>query len=69
MEIILNGVPTLLETGSCTLAQLLELKGIMTDTRGVAAAVNQELIPRALWAVTLLQPGDRVEIVRAQQGG
>jgi len=36
---------------------------------GVAVAVNESLVPRAAWPATELQPGDRVEIVVAVQGG
>ena len=34
-----------------------------------AVAVNREVIPKALYASTLLRGGDRVEIVRPMGGG
>lgn len=37
--------------------------------RGVAVAVNGTVVPRSLWAGTVLAPGDRVEIVTAAAGG
>jgi sulfur carrier protein len=37
--------------------------------RGIAVAVNDEVIPRRDWAMHVLQPGDRVEVVVATQGG
>ncbi|MFF5531090.1 sulfur carrier protein ThiS [Streptomyces cinerochromogenes] len=37
--------------------------------RGVAAAVNETVVPRAEWAATTLADGDRVEVLTAVQGG
>ncbi|SEN69899.1 sulfur carrier protein ThiS [Actinacidiphila rubida] len=36
---------------------------------GVAAAVNETVVPRTRWAATALADGDRVEILTAVQGG
>ncbi|MGW0993876.1 sulfur carrier protein ThiS [Streptomyces sp. NPDC002520] len=36
---------------------------------GVAAAVNETVVPRTRWAVTALAEGDRVEVLTAVQGG
>ncbi|MGW4164564.1 sulfur carrier protein ThiS [Streptomyces sp. NPDC004788] len=36
---------------------------------GVAAAVNETVVPRSQWATTLLGDGDRVEVLTAVQGG
>jgi sulfur carrier protein len=36
---------------------------------GVAAAVNETVVPRARWAATALADGDRVEVLTAVQGG
>ncbi|MFH8927845.1 sulfur carrier protein ThiS [Streptomyces pristinaespiralis] len=36
---------------------------------GVAAAVNEAVVPRGEWAATRLGDGDRVEILTAVQGG
>ncbi|WP_043269486.1 sulfur carrier protein ThiS [Streptomyces sp. CT34] len=36
---------------------------------GVAAAVNETVVPRAQWAGTALGDGDRVEVLTAVQGG
>jgi sulfur carrier protein len=38
-------------------------------TTGIAVAVNQNVLTKSEWAQTALQPGDRVEIVSATQGG
>jgi sulfur carrier protein len=70
MRLIVNG-----EERDCavrTLAELwreearaLELPG----PEGFAIAVNGEVAPRSEWATTPLRDGDRIEIVRAMQGG
>ncbi|MCX4909393.1 sulfur carrier protein ThiS [Streptomyces sp. NBC_00878] len=36
---------------------------------GVAAALNETVVPRAQWSKTLLSEGDRVEVLTAVQGG
>jgi sulfur carrier protein len=38
-------------------------------TRGVAVAVNGEVVPRSTWVHRALHDGDRVEILTAVQGG
>ena len=39
------------------------------DAGGTAVAVNDRVIRRSLWSVQQLIEGDRIEIVRAVQGG
>lgn len=51
-----------------TVRSLLEDLGI-ADREGTAVAVNMEVIPRQAHTITLLQTGDRVEIVQAVGGG
>ncbi|MER6632480.1 sulfur carrier protein ThiS [Streptomyces sp. NPDC000987] len=36
---------------------------------GVAAALNETVVPRAQWPSTPLAEGDRVEVLTAVQGG
>ncbi|MEU9703293.1 sulfur carrier protein ThiS [Streptomyces sp. NPDC014870] len=36
---------------------------------GVAAAVNETVVPRSQWSATVLGEGDRVEVLTAVQGG
>ncbi len=36
---------------------------------GVAAAVNEVVVPRTQWPTTPLAEGDRVEVLTAVQGG
>jgi len=42
---------------------------LTTAHRGVAAALNETVVPRTRWSTTPLADGDRVEILTASQGG
>lgn len=64
--IVVNGERRPLD-GETTVAALVELLGC--GTRGVAVAVNGELVPRSRWALRRLVPGDHVEVLGAAQGG
>ncbi|MGI8667738.1 MAG: sulfur carrier protein ThiS [Jatrophihabitans sp.] len=49
---------------------LTELVDQLSDrTSGIAVAVNGEVVPRGSWPVTVLNDGDRVDVVTAVQGG
>jgi sulfur carrier protein len=50
-----------------TIAELLSARGL--DVRGIAVALNGQMVPRAAWPSTPLDNGDTVELVRAMQGG
>jgi sulfur carrier protein len=39
------------------------------NNRGLAVAVNGEVVPRHRWAATPLRDGDSIEILTAVQGG
>lgn len=67
-SIVVNGRPQPY-TGAETVARLLEQLDIGVDARGVAVAVAGEVVPRGQWPEHAIAPGDRVEIVRAVQGG
>ena len=68
MNVVLNGEPTTLADGATVEAALasLDLPGA---GRGVAVAIDAEVVPRGQWAETTLHEGARVEILRAIQGG
>jgi len=42
---------------------------VASDARGIAVALNREVVPRHRWSVVFLTEGDEVELVRAVQGG
>lgn len=57
-----------------SLAAPASLLGLLADlglekTRGVAAAVNGEVVPRSAWDRRMLADGDKVLLIRATQGG
>jgi sulfur carrier protein len=52
-----------------TIADFMAARAPAPNVRGVAVALNGRVVPRAAWAETSLRDGDRVEIVRAMQGG
>lgn len=66
--IYVNGDETELRAGA-TLAQALALLGLQLDARGVAVAIDGEVLARERWAQTALHDGARVEVVAAIQGG
>lgn len=45
------------------------VRTLTASPSGVAAAVNETVVPRAQWAATALAEGDRVEVLTAVQGG
>jgi sulfur carrier protein len=66
--ITVNGERADLPVGAC-IADVLDALGVEPGRRGVAIAVDGEVVPRTQWATTSL-PGDaRVEVVQAIQGG
>jgi len=52
---------------SLTLAALVEKLGMKPDR--VAVELNHDIVPRDRWAATLLQEGDRLEVVHFVGGG
>jgi sulfur carrier protein len=50
------------------LADLLRDLGL-ADRKGVAVAVNDEVVPRATWATRALAASDHVLVIQATQGG
>jgi sulfur carrier protein len=42
---------------------------LTASPKGVAAAVNGEVVPRRAWSATALAERDEVEVVTAVQGG
>ncbi|MER6623063.1 MULTISPECIES: sulfur carrier protein ThiS [unclassified Streptomyces] len=47
----------------------LVVKSLTAAPSGVAAALNETVVPRAQWPATPLSEGDRVEVLTAVQGG
>jgi sulfur carrier protein len=66
--LVVNGERREVEPG-LTIGALLASFPPAPDGRGVAVAVNGEVVPRGAWQETALSDGARVEIVAAVQGG
>ncbi|WP_205696043.1 sulfur carrier protein ThiS [Conexibacter sp. SYSU D00693] len=66
MSIVLNGEPRPVADGTTVAALLAELE---LGHRGVAVAVDAEVVPRSAWEDHVLPDGARVEVVHAVQGG
>jgi sulfur carrier protein len=45
------------------------VRSLTAAPSGVAAALNETVVPRAQWSSTSLSEGDRVEVLTAVQGG
>ena len=68
MTVIVNGEPAEVADGQ-TVAELLDRLGHPADGSGIAVARNGEVVPRSAWSTTGLDPGDRLEVLGASQGG
>jgi sulfur carrier protein len=66
MTVTVNGDPRELAPGT-TLADLVTQ--LVPSAKGIAAAVNGEVVPRRAWPATKLADGTAVEVVTAVQGG
>ena len=65
--IYLNGEPR--ERAGATIEELLADLGVEARARGVAVAVDGEVVPRAEWTARRVNEGVRVEALSAMQGG
>ena len=68
MNVTLNGERVELNEDA-TAADAVVAAGVAQQGRGVAVAVEGEVVPRAEWARRGLREGDVVEVVHAVQGG
>nr|WP_205797892.1 sulfur carrier protein ThiS [Micromonospora sp. ANENR4] len=63
---IVNGTGRTLPEG-VTVAEVV--RTVTDRERGLAVAVNGEVVPRGGWSASVLRDGDRVEVLSATQGG
>ena len=68
MRVLLNGESRELDPGA-TVAGLMAVLPVAPDGRGVAVAIDGEVVPRGAWSATVLSEGAHVELVVAVQGG
>jgi sulfur carrier protein len=67
MDITLNGDN--IQTNAQTVKELLQETGQDLEAGGMAVAVNESVVTKEKWSNQELEEGDRVEIIRATQGG
>lgn len=69
MKLVINGESRHFEQEEVqTIDRLMDTLQI-EEVRGVAVAVNDAVVPRGRWSEYSPGAGDRVEIIRAVQGG
>lgn len=71
MRVIVNGTERTLPDGT-TVESVLGLLGgeeLSDATRGIAVALDGEVVPRSAWGTTELRAGAMVEVLIAVQGG
>ncbi|WP_030239976.1 sulfur carrier protein ThiS [Streptomyces sp. NRRL S-350] len=66
IALTVNGEPRKV-SAAATLAEVVAT--VSRANSGVAAALNEAVVPRSSWSETRLNTGDRVEILTAVQGG
>ncbi|MFE5542091.1 sulfur carrier protein ThiS [Streptomyces sp. NPDC056492] len=66
MTISVNGEPREIAAGTTLDAVVATLTAAPS---GVAAALNETVVPRGQWRLTPVGEGDRVEVLTAVQGG
>ena len=67
-SIYLNGEQTSIDDGT-TVEQLIGRLDVPPEARGVAVAVDAEVVPRGQWPDHVVSDGAQVEVVTAIQGG
>jgi len=67
MTIRVNDHPREILTG-LVLAELVRDLGL-ADRKGVAVAINDEVVPRSTWPTRTLVGSDHVLVIQATQGG
>lgn len=68
VPVTVNGEPRELESGATVADVVASIPGA-PEGRGVAVALDGEVVRRAAWDSTELASGARVEVVVAVQGG
>jgi sulfur carrier protein len=68
VRLVLNGKPADLPDGA-SVAAAVGAAGAPEPYRGIAVAVDGEVVRRAEWDSTPLRDGQRVEVLQAVQGG
>lgn len=67
MNVRVNGEPRAFDDGT-TVAEVVSTL-VESAERGVAVALDGDVVPRSEWPATRLADGQSVEVLRAVQGG
>ncbi len=67
MEISINHIKTTVEENTSLTAVVATNSG--ENTKGIAVAVNENVVPKNEWDNTILQENDTIIIIKATQGG
>jgi sulfur carrier protein len=67
VNVRVNGEPRALRDG-VTVAEVVQAL-VESAERGVAVALDGDVVPRSEWTTTRLADGQHVEVLRAVQGG
>jgi sulfur carrier protein len=68
MRVVLNGRDAELAEGA-TVRAAVDALDLPAPERGLAVAVDAEVVPRTQWDTHELSEGARIEVLRAIQGG
>jgi sulfur carrier protein len=68
MNVVVNGEARELPA-TATVASAVEAAGADASGRGIAVAIDGQVVPRQEWDATSLLEGQQVEVLRAVQGG
>ncbi|HLG00227.1 MAG TPA: sulfur carrier protein ThiS [Acidimicrobiia bacterium] len=66
MRITVNGEDRTVPPGT-TVGSVVD--SLRSERRGLAAALNEEVVPRSRWDDVTVSEGDRIEVLTAAQGG
>jgi sulfur carrier protein len=69
VKVTVNGEEKAVQEAISVSELLATLHGAGPDTRGIAVALNGEVVSRSRWTQSNLREGDRVEVLRAVGGG
>ncbi len=67
MNVLINNIPYELPENA-TAPAVLQAMNIISD-RGVALAINNNVVPRSEWSACIIAEGDKVTLIKATQGG
>jgi sulfur carrier protein len=68
MLVTVNNQPLVFTAGQPTLSHLL-LQLQLGDKKGIAVAIQDQIVPKSTWPTYALQENDKVTIIHATQGG